>query len=106
MGQIDKAKGLLDFNTAIQPQLTNILEPLKLLGISNFAYGKITREQKYFRIGNHAAYTDLFFKLEVFNHKDAYRGFLNPKIFETPNQNQYFLLLFFLIYLVKLSIHF
>ncbi len=66
MASFDKAKSLLEFNRAVQPKLTEILEPLKLLGISNFAYVKYTKDNETFRIGNHTEYTDMWFKLGIY----------------------------------------
>ncbi len=66
MACFDKAKLLLEFNRAVQPKLTKIIEPLKLLGISNFAYVKYTKDNETFRVGNHNAYTDMWFKQEVY----------------------------------------
>ena len=69
-----KAKSLKEYNEAVLPRLQDICEPLKIFDISNFAYAKIMRDQKFFRIGTHERYTELFFKHELYNHVDAYKG--------------------------------
>jgi DNA-binding CsgD family transcriptional regulator len=66
MAQFDKAKASLDYNRAIQSKLAEILEPLQLIGISNFAYVKITQDDQ-FRIGNHEGYTNKWYELEIYN---------------------------------------
>ncbi len=91
MNEFDKAKLMLNYNQSIQSQLDEVLAPLKILGISNFAYAKITKDQKYFRIGNHDAYTDLFFKLELYNQNKCYRGLLTPSGFKEEKQQKVFL---------------
>ncbi|MBW8310313.1 MAG: LuxR C-terminal-related transcriptional regulator [Candidatus Paracaedibacteraceae bacterium] len=91
MNEFNKAKLMLNYNQSIQSRLDEILDPLKIFSITNFAYGKITKDQKYFRIGNHGAYTDLFFKLELYNQNKCYRGLLTPSGFKEEKQKKIFL---------------
>lgn len=91
MNEFDKVKLMLNYNQSIQSQLNEILAPLRILGISNFAYAKITQDQKYFRIGNHDAYTDLFFKKELYNQNKCYRGLLTPSGFKEEQPKKAFL---------------
>jgi hypothetical protein len=63
MVNFDKAKAMLDYNGSMQRRLRELGKPLKLFGISNLSYVKITRDQKYFKIGNHDGYTNLSYKL-------------------------------------------
>lgn len=84
MTTIDKAKPLRDYNAIILTQLNEICEPLHLLGISNFAYGKITKDRRYFRIGNHERYTDLFYDQNLYDRFSNYRGLTTAETFENP----------------------
>lgn len=67
MASFEQAKRSFEFNKSIQPRLAEICEPLKLLGISNFGYVKISKDHKSFRISNHDDYTDKWYNLEVYN---------------------------------------
>lgn len=87
----NKTKALLDYDRSVQSKLEEICAPLKLLGISNFSYAKITKDKKFLRMGTYAPYTDLFFKLELFNHPQNSRGLANPKTFVTEEQTRIFL---------------
>lgn len=91
MVEFDRTKALFNYDAAIQPQLATLCEPLKLLGVSNFSYAKITKDQKYFRIGNFAPYTDLLFRLELHKHPFAHRGFANFQTFQQEKQTKIFL---------------
>jgi len=91
MSTFEKAKASLEYNLAIQPKLAEILEPLQLLGISNFSYGRITKDQKFFRIGNHEDYTNLFYKLELFDHPLCARGLATASTFEQEKQTKVFI---------------
>ena len=55
-----KVRSLMEYNEAVLPRLQELCEPLKIFGISNFTYGKITKDQKFFRISTHEEYTELF----------------------------------------------
>lgn len=91
MIKFDEAKALYDYDRAIQPKMAVLCEPLKLLGISNFSYARVTKEQKLLRIGNYTPYTDLFYKLELYNHPSGQRGFANRHTFEQEKQTKFFL---------------
>ena len=69
-----KAKSLKEYNESIMPRLQELCEPLKIFGISNFAYGKFTKDQRFFRIGTHEKYMELFFKHSIYNRVDANKG--------------------------------
>lgn len=86
MNRFDQAKALLDYDRAVQSKLAEICEPLKLLGVSNFSYAKITKDKKLFRIANHQGYTDLFYKLEIFNHPQNSRGLMTASAFQQEKQ--------------------
>src|ERR1700722_2307501 len=86
-----KAKSLLEYNKAILPQLHDLCEPLKIFNISNFAYAKITKDQKFFRIGTHEKYTELFFEYDLYNKVDTYRGLLHPDSFSVEKKTLFFL---------------
>jgi LuxR family quorum-sensing system transcriptional regulator SolR len=73
MAEFDQAKALFDYNWSIQPRLNELCEPLKLFGITNFAYVQITRDNRCFRIGNHSEYTKIFFETECYNRYDINR---------------------------------
>jgi DNA-binding CsgD family transcriptional regulator len=91
MSNFIKAKSLLDYNNLILPQLNQICEPLHVLGISNFAYGKITKDKRYFRIGTHDKYTKLFYNLDLYNKFKSYRGYVTADTFTKPSLFQSFL---------------
>lgn len=76
-----QAKSMLDYNISILPRLQKLCAPLNIIGISNFAYGKITKDQKFFRIGTHERYTDLFFEKDTYNQNHAYRGLVTHETF-------------------------
>ncbi len=86
MMPIDKAKPLRDYNAIIISRFNEICEPLNILGISNFAYMKITKDKRYFRIGNHEKYTDLFFGLNLYDGDDFYRQLATDDSFKKPTQ--------------------
>jgi len=86
-----KAKSLKEYNQSILPRLQDICEPLRLFDISNFSYAKITRDQKFFRVGTHEGYTDLFFKHDLYNQSDCYRGFLRSSSFSEEKRTLSFL---------------
>ncbi|OJW51067.1 MAG: hypothetical protein BGO67_12100 [Alphaproteobacteria bacterium 41-28] len=86
-----KVKLLKEYNQSILPRLQDICEPLKIFDISNFAYGKITKDQKFFRIGTHEGYTELFFKHDLYNQSDCYRGFLQSGSFSEEKRTLSFL---------------
>jgi len=77
----NKAKALLDYDCAIQPRLAELTEPLKLLGISNMAYGRDDQDL-YFRIGNYPAYTEHFMRHEFYKTTYADRGITKQQAFE------------------------
>lgn len=85
---IDKGKPLRDYNALILPRFNEICEPLNLLGISNFVYMKITKDRKYFRIGTHEKYTDLFFGLNLYDGDNLYRRLATDDSFKKPSQLQ------------------
>ena len=60
MTNIVKAKSLKDYNASVLPRLQELCEPLNIFDISNFSYAKLTKDQKFFRVGNHQKYTELF----------------------------------------------
>ena len=91
MPDITKPKSLKEYNTSVLPRLQELCEPLKLFDISNFAYGKITKDQKFFRVGTHERYTELFFKQNFYNQVDAYRGLLHPDSFAEEKRTLFFL---------------
>ncbi len=91
MIDFNKAKALLDYDRSVQSKLDEICAPLKLLGISNFSYAKVTKEKQLLRMGTYAPYTDLYFKLELFNHPQNCRGLANPKTFEIEEQTRIFI---------------
>ncbi|MBY0293061.1 MAG: LuxR C-terminal-related transcriptional regulator, partial [Alphaproteobacteria bacterium] len=80
-----------EYNTAILPQLQTICEPLKVFGISSFAYAKITKDQSFFRIGTHEEYTQLFFERGLYNQVEAYRGLLHAETFSKESKTLFFL---------------
>ena len=86
-----KVKSLKEYNASILPQLQDICEPLKLFDISNFAYGKITRDQKFFRVGTHEDYTELFFQHDLYNRVDAYMSLLHCNAFSEDKRTLFFL---------------
>ena len=81
MADNSKVKSLKEYNQSILPRLQDICEPLKIFDISNFAYGKITKDQKFFRVGTHEGYTELFFEHDLYNRVEGYRGFLHSGSF-------------------------
>lgn len=86
MVHIDKAKPLRDYNAIIMSRFNEICEPLNILGISNFAYMKITKDKRYFRIGTHEEYTDLFFGLNLYDGDNLYRRLATDGSFKNPPQ--------------------
>lgn len=88
MIDFNKVKALLDYDRSVQARLDEICAPLKLLGISNFSYTKITKDQKLLRLSTYAPYTDLWFKLELFNHPQNARGLAAPGTFEMEGQRR------------------
>lgn len=91
MGTSLKIKGLLDFDRSIQPRLAETLQPLKLFGISNFGYSKITKDKRILRIGNYAPQAEHFFINKVYNQRDCYRGYASENTFKLPTQTKIFL---------------
>lgn len=91
MADHTNAKSLKEYNEAIMPRLQELCEPLKILGISNFAYAKFTKDQRFFRIGTHEKYTELFFKYDLYNRVDAYRGLLHADSFSEEKKTLVFL---------------
>lgn len=86
-----KVKSLIEYNEAIMPRLQELCEPLKLFGISSFAYGKITKNQKFFRVGTHEKYTEVFFKHNIYNRVNSYRGLVHPESFSEEKRELFFL---------------
>ena len=76
-----KAKSLKEYNESIMPRLQELCEPLKIFGISNFTYGKITKDQKFFRVCSHEKYNELFFKQNIYNQINAYMDHLKCNTF-------------------------
>jgi len=91
MTNMTKAKSLKEYNESILPRLQELCEPLNMFDISNFSYAKLTKDQKFFRIGNHETYTDFFFEQTLYDHPDFYRGLRHPDAFSTEKQTLFFL---------------
>ncbi len=86
-----KAKSLKDYNASILPRLQELCEPLKIFDISNFAYAKITKDQKLFRIGTHERYTELFFQHDLYNRINAYMNLIHCTSFSEEKRTLFFL---------------
>jgi DNA-binding CsgD family transcriptional regulator len=86
-----KAKSLKDYNEAVLPRLQELCEPLKIFNISNFSYAKLRKDQKFFRIGNHQKYTELFFEQRLYNHQDFYRELRHSDAFSEEKKTLFFL---------------
>jgi DNA-binding CsgD family transcriptional regulator len=91
MTNATKAKSLKEYNESILTRLQELCEPLNTFDISNFSYAKLTKEQKFFRIGNHERYTNFFFEQVLYDHPDFYRGLRHPEAFSTEKQTLFFL---------------
>ena len=91
MTNIDKAKSLKEYNASVLPHLQTICEPLKIFGISNFSYAKITKDQSFFRIGTHEEYNKLFLESGLYTRVDCYRGLLHAETFSGEAKTLFFL---------------
>ena len=91
MTNTTKAKSLKEYNESILSRLQELCQPLNMFEISNFSYAKLTKDQKFFRIGNHPRYTDFFFEQTLYDHPDFYRGLRHPDAFSTEKQTLCFL---------------
>ena len=85
-----KAKSLKDYNESILPQLQDICEPLKIFDISNFAYGKITKDQKFLRVGTHEGYSELFLNMNFIIELMVIEDFSIPSPFQKKKVPYFF----------------
>lgn len=85
-----KFKGLYEYQQAVQSQLDTILEPLKLFNLNNFGYGKITRDGKFFRLGNNPTYTDIYFREVIRDFVNTQRDCVHSHNFsQAPHSQMY-----------------
>jgi DNA-binding CsgD family transcriptional regulator len=70
MDNTDNHKYLEEYNKVILPRLDELIEPLRVLGVSYFTYVKIIENKKCFYIGNHQEFNDKFFSLKLYNNFD------------------------------------
>lgn len=90
MKNSERFKGLYDYDQSIQPRLNEILEPLKIFNLRNFGYGKITKDGRFFRIGNNTAYTEIYFREVIKDFFNTQRDCVQAHNFsQTPHSKMY-----------------
>lgn len=91
MADNTQAKSLKEYNESIMPRLQELCEPLKIFGISNFTYGKVTKDQRFFRLSTHEKYNELFYKKSLYNQAHAYMDHLQCNTFSEEKKTLFFL---------------
>ena len=62
----------LEYNKQINPELQDIIEPLRAFGITTFAHSKYFDDGKAFRISSELEWSQQYYNLGFHNHPDGY----------------------------------
>lgn len=81
MASFDKTKALLEYDRAIQPRLSELTEPLRMLGVSNFSFSR-DEPESVFRIGNYPPYTEHYMRNDFYKTTFADRGLTKESTYE------------------------